>query len=327
MRILRWKPMINTMKQFLTLIFAFCYSITFGQEIQVENSIAYIDGKPYVKIIKKNKKNIFIYNIRTNEKILKIQLEKKYNERTDSYYPNTKLFFLHLDKSAAFSETKVVTQKEIIQLLVDKQLILTDGSLNEELAIEYHETSPIGRRCAKILDKNFAGILYHKFRPIVGKDTLKINEVKYECVKTALYTRKVLYDRFGMWTKEIYRYGAPNRLPELAWQDVQLLEDDEKKFTIVARGLESAKTIYASIMIFDENNYDMLDAKSPYRDKLVKLIGDFIKNDKESREFFKVFWSKYDPERWQKILAENQRMNNPRRYQYGPTKKPNGGKN
>ncbi|MEM6687451.1 MAG: hypothetical protein AAF617_16855, partial [Bacteroidota bacterium] len=132
---------------------------------------------------------------------------------------------------------------------------------------------------------------------------------------------KVLFDRFGLWHKKIYR-NPSSRIPELLWENIQLLENDDKKFTVVARGLESRKTIYASIMIFDENNYDMLSKTSPYRDKIVKLFSDFIRNDSDDRQFYEEFWKRYDPKRWQQILVNNKPMEPTRKSQFKTPKVP-----
>jgi len=309
------------MKKYLTVLLLFCFYLSFAQDIHVENGIAYIGEKPYVKLIKKGKKNYFVYDLTKNEKIIKIQLEKEYDASSDIYHHNTKLHFLKLDKNAAFGEIKIKTAREIIELLLSKELILADGSLNEELATEYYETTPIGKRCKEIAKKDFGGILYHKFRPVVGNDTVVINEVKYECVSTAFYTKKVLYDRFGMWHKEIYR-NPTGRIPELLWENIHLFADDEKKFTVIARGVESPKTVYASIMIFDDNNYDMLHKSSPYRDKLVALFADFIRNDDDDREFYEVFWKRYNPQRWKQIVAENKSVTPEGKSPYKPQKLP-----
>ncbi len=296
------------MKKCLTLLLAFYIHLSFAQDIHVENGIAYIGDAPYIKIVKDSRKNFFIYDLKKNEKIIKVHLDKKYNERAESYYPNTKIYFLNSDMNAAFSEIKVKSPKDIAKLLFDKNLILPNGALNEELAVEYYETTPIGKRCKKTYEKDFGSVLYHKYRPVVKNDTLQINEVKFECVTTAFYTKKVMYDHFGAWTSDIFR-TAQTYLPELVWKDVQLFKDDKKKFTVIARGLESYKTTYASIMVFDENRYDMLHKNSPYRDKIVTLFSNFIRNDKKSRAFYKAFWSKYDPERWKEMQEYRKRKN------------------
>ncbi|MCH2194092.1 hypothetical protein [Kordia sp.] len=221
------------MKKYLTLLLVFYIQVALTQDILIEEGIAYIDGKPYVKIIKKNKKNLFKYHLKTNKEIIHVKLSKKYNVRTEKYYPNTKLYFLKQDIDAAFPEIKITTKKHIIQLLLSKELILADNYLNDEFAKEYHKITPVGKRYVKTFKKDLVGILYDKFKSIVGNDTIVNNEVKYECVSTAFYTVKELYDRFGAWTKEKYR-NTYQGLPELVWMNVQLFEDDDKKFTILA---------------------------------------------------------------------------------------------
>lgn len=309
------------MKKYSTLLLLFVFYVSFAQDIHVENGIAYIGNKPYVKILKKGKKNFFVYDLKTNKQIIQVKLAKKFNERTEKDDHNTKLYFLKLDKNAAFSRIKTKTAKDIVELLLRKNLILSNGSLNEELATEYHETTPIGKRCKEIAEKDFGGVLYHKFRPVVGNDTIVINEVKYECVTTAFYTKKVLYDRLGLWHKEIFR-NPSSRIPELLWENIQLFEDDEKKFIVIARGLESEKTIYASIMVFDENNYDMLHKNSPYRDKIVALFADYIHNDKDDRTFYDEFWKRYDPKRWKQMLVNNKPMHIQKKPSYKVPKPP-----
>lgn len=145
------------------------------------------------------------------------------------------------------------------------------------------------KRCKKIIKNGFKTVLYEEFKSVVNKDTIKLNEVKYECVHTAMYTKKVMYDKFGKWHKEIY----PNkeRHPMLIWENIKLFANDSTKFTIATNGLESIETIYASILVFDQNNNDLLAKSSPYRDKLVDYFGKLIINDNNKKEdFYDIYW-------------------------------------
>lgn len=145
------------------------------------------------------------------------------------------------------------------------------------------------KRCKKIIKNGFKTVLYGEFKSVVNNDTIKLNEVKYECVHTAMYTKKVMYDKFGKWHKEIY----PNseRHPILIWENIKLFANDSTKFTIATNGLESIETIYASILVFDENNNDLLAKSSPYRDKLVEYFGNLIINENVKKEdFYDIYW-------------------------------------
>lgn len=155
-------------------------------------------------------------------------------------------------------------------------------------------------RCKKITKNSFSNIIYDKFISVVNKDTIKLNEVKYECVNTAMYTKKIMFDKFGKWHKEIY----PNkeRHPMLIWENIQLFPNDSTKFTIATNGLESSKTIYASILVFDKDNNDLLAENSVYRDKLVTLFGQFIvQEDPKKEDFYEVYWNQVDPKIWKEL--------------------------
>lgn len=144
------------------------------------------------------------------------------------------------------------------------------------------------KRCKKIIKNGFKTVLYGEFKSVVNNDTIKLNEVKYECVHTAMYTKKVMYDKFGKWHKEIY--SNSERHPILIWENIKLFANDSTKFTIATNGLESIETIYASILVFDENNNDLLAKSSPYRDKLVEYFGKLINNNSKKEDFYDIYW-------------------------------------
>jgi len=155
-------------------------------------------------------------------------------------------------------------------------------------------------RCKTITKNSFSNIIYDKFISVVNKDTIKLNEVKYECVHTAMYTKKIMFDKFGKWHKEIYANKESH--PILVWENIQLFPKDSTKFTIATNGLESSTTIYASILIFDKDNNDLLAENSSYRDKLVNLFGQFIVQENPKKEdFYEVYWKQVDPKHWKEL--------------------------
>lgn len=155
------------------------------------------------------------------------------------------------------------------------------------------------KRCKKIIKNGFKRVLYEEFKSVVNNDTIKLNEVKYECVYTAMYTKKVMYDKFGKWHKEIYT--NKERHPMLIWENIKLFANDSTKFTIVTNGLESIETIYASILVFDQNNNDLLAESSPYRDKLVDYFGKLIINNNKKEDFYDIYWKQVDPKHWKEL--------------------------
>ena len=104
-----------------------------------------------------------------------------------------------------------------------------------------------------------------------------------------MYTKKVMFDRFGKWTKEIKRENQ--RHPILVWKKVKLFPDDENLFTVYTDGTESWTEMYASVLVFDQNNRDCLHDESPVQSKLITYFSEGIKNLKPDNNFYKVYGS------------------------------------
>ena len=68
----------------------------------------------------------------------------------------------------------------------------------------------------------------------VKNNTINLNELRFNAVLSAMYTKKVMYDKFGKWAKEI----RPNNKthPILLWENVKLFENENKLFNVYANG-------------------------------------------------------------------------------------------
>lgn len=119
-------------------------------------------------------------------------------------------------------------------------------------------------------------------------DTINLNELKFNAVFSALYTQKVMYDKFGKWTKEI----RPNnkKHPILLWENVKLFEDENKLFTVYANGDENWEEIYASVLVYDDENNDCLNEDSLLRDKILQYFSNSIENLSDNKNFYEVYW-------------------------------------
>jgi len=56
-------------------------------------------------------------------------------------------------------------------------------------------------KCPKIYKNKFTKVLNQKHIAINSADRIKINKIRYECVYSAFYTHKVMYDKYGKWDK------------------------------------------------------------------------------------------------------------------------------
>src|SRR5690606_2652463 len=104
----------------------------------------------------------------------------------------------------------------------------------------------------------------------------------------AMYTKKVMYDKFGKWTKEI----RPNneRHPILLWENVKLFEDENKLFNVYANGDENWNEMYASVLIYDDQNNDCLQENNLLKEKIVNYFSKGIQNLNNKKEFYDIYW-------------------------------------
>lgn len=114
-------------------------------------------------------------------------------------------------------------------------------------------------KCPKIYKNHYTEILNEKYETVSNKNTIAYNEIRFECVFSAGYTHKVMYDKFGKWDKAIY--PSNKKSPILLWEKVDLFSNG-KKYHVYTNGTEEWKHINASVMIFDENENDMLSMES-----------------------------------------------------------------
>lgn len=164
------------------------------------------------------------------------------------------------------------------------------------------------KKCGSYPENKFENISIEKFKSIVNKDTLFYNELKFNCVNNASYLNKGMYDRFGKWHEMIS--GSNTLNPILLWKRIQLFENDTTKFTVATRGFEGLGSIYASVLVFDENDNDLLSTNSKYKPKLIEYFSNMIfNNDKKKKEFYELYWKTVSPEHW-KRMESNKRISN-----------------
>lgn len=162
------------------------------------------------------------------------------------------------------------------------------------------------KKCGSYPENKFENISIEKFKSIVNKDTLFFNELKFYCVYNASYLNKGMYDSFGKWHQIIHN-NSHN--PILLWERIKLFENDTTKFTIATRGFEGLGSIYASVLVFDENNNDLLTTNSKYKPKLIEYFSNMIfTNDKKKKEFYEEYWKNISPETWE-IMERNKKIN------------------
>ncbi len=143
-------------------------------------------------------------------------------------------------------------------------------------------------RCPTIYKNNFKRIQIETFESIVGKDTLLLTELKYECTYSALDTHKLMFDKFGKWHKSVSHPGETTL--SLIWENVQLFPENSKKYTVITSGEESWKYIYSGVTVLDESGKDVLAENSPEQQKLIEYFKKLIRKNKEkNKSFYEVY--------------------------------------
>lgn len=89
------------------------------------------------------------------------------------------------------------------------------------------------------------------------------------------------------------------------WEGVELFSNG-KKYNVFTNGIESPSEVYVSVMVFDSNNNDLLSSFSQEKDSLFNYFGELLKKPtKNNRNFYQQYWTTVDPDRWERIKANN----------------------
>ena len=108
------------------------------------------------------------------------------------------------------------------------------------------------------------------------------HELRFHSVYSQMYTRQLMFDNFGIWTKDI---AASVGEPMLVWRKVKLFQNSNETFTVFTNGAKDFKLMYASVYVFDAEGKDCLDENHPLRNKLIKLFSEKIWNLTENKKF------------------------------------------
>jgi hypothetical protein len=136
-------------------------------------------------------------------------------------------------------------------------------------------------KCNFILKENkFSKTEIHPVESIVGQDTITINELRFNCTICSCTTGQIMFDKFGKWNKSL-----PNKT--LIWQNVKLFDDSDNRYTVATSGNESYQMLYSSIMVFDENNRDLLsDKNKELKEKIIHYFTEMIHNNRNQGNKF-----------------------------------------
>lgn len=145
-------------------------------------------------------------------------------------------------------------------------------------------------QCDYTLQEGFKkAIVEPSFESISGNDTIRINELKLTCVIAGRKSQIALYDAFGKWSSFV---RTNDEIPLLVWKNIKLFKSKDKKYTVVAHGVQY---LYTSFLVFDEQNNDMLSDNSLEKEELVKYFKKLIKKPTSKESNFCVEYNEEFP--------------------------------
>jgi hypothetical protein len=138
-----------------------------------------------------------------------------------------------------------------------------------------------------IYENGFSNYEVLKQLTINNKDTSSVYTLKFNAVASAMYTKKILFDKFGKWTSAVP--AGDNRNFILIWENIKLFDDKEELFTIAAHGIESWEEMFASVIVFDSKNNDCLSENNEYKNEIITLFSNSIQNLNKDNTFFTIY--------------------------------------
>ena len=118
-----------------------------------------------------------------------------------------------------------------------------------------------------------------------------IHELRFNNTFSSFYTRKVMFDKKGIWSEESRAEGKI--IPILIWNKINLLHNGEL-YTVYADGIESEKEIYSSVVVYNDKGEDCLAPSHSAREALITYFSQAIQKKEKSKRFYTVFWKKID---------------------------------
>jgi len=128
-----------------------------------------------------------------------------------------------------------------------------------------------------------------KIKPVFSiqnNELSHIHELRFYAVYSAMYTKKLMYEKYGKWDEEVWLDGS--RTPILIWNNRKLIESSDELYSVAANGTESMDEIFASVIVTDSKDRDALAANYVAKDSLIKYFAYGIKNLSGNDEFYEL---------------------------------------
>jgi hypothetical protein len=106
---------------------------------------------------------------------------------------------------------------------------------------------------------------------VIENDTIYINELRFYKIQSAMDGMKLMYQNYGKWNKKIIGKHQ-NNINKIIWENIQLIDGNDERFTVIADGTETISEYFACLMVFDSKEKDCFSAEHPYKSRLTNLF-------------------------------------------------------
>ncbi|CAM3663901.1 hypothetical protein FLGE108171_09315 [Flavobacterium gelidilacus] len=181
--------------------------------------------------------------------------------------------------------------KKIILIAVSFIVFLSCSNLktvnenNDEVGVKQKTANPNIPYIYKNGFKNFEII---KVLSVNNNDSIYLNELRFNAVYSAMYSQKLMYDKYGKWDNEVWVDNDTDLL--LIWHNIKLLDSNDELFSVVTGGVESREEIFATVIVFDSDNQDCLTDTSEYKKILMDFFSTEIKNLSSKKDFYDQYF-------------------------------------
>lgn len=143
-----------------------------------------------------------------------------------------------------------------------------------------------------IYEKGFDSFYFQPVHLKFENFSNEVNQLRFNNVLGINYTQNVMYEKFGKWDKELFVdsgiifNGRPLYNLILIWENRNLVENSDKKYTVFCSGKEAKLEMYSSVIIIDEQlKRDALSEDNPNQNKLKDFFFYGIPEIKSSDKF------------------------------------------
>lgn len=123
---------------------------------------------------------------------------------------------------------------------------------------------------------------------ILDNDTININELRFYKIQSARDAMKLMYLNYGEWDRKIPSKHQEN-INRIVWKNVNLIDANDKAYTVIADGTETLKDYFACLIVYDSEGRNCFDDNHPDKEVLTNLFVKKMNGLDRSSSYYRLF--------------------------------------